>query len=275
MGELLNDQHEFPGGQRVAVSLTFDLDADVGRRWRGLDGRMTKASEARYGVGSGLRRILALLARADITATFYVPGEIAEQHPDAVRAVLDGGHEIGHHGHEHLFNDQVSEEEQRRELERGLAALREVVDDPVSGYRSPGWELTPESFMLLVEHDFLYDSSCMGDDRPYLERVGSLSILELPVHWSLDDYIYYGFDRDSPARVSGPQALLDTWLGEFESALDERRHVTYTMHPELSGRGYRARALEALIDEMRARADVWFAPHRKVAEFVLGGRLSE
>jgi peptidoglycan/xylan/chitin deacetylase (PgdA/CDA1 family) len=253
-----------PDGAEVGVALTFDFDADVGLRHLGLEGRMTSASELRFGAARGLQRLLELLAAKSVRGTFYVPGEIAERYPAAVREIDQAGHAIGHHGHVHLFNDRASEREQRDELERGIAALEDVVGRPV-GYRSPGWELTPYSLDLLLDAGFQWDSSLMGDDRPYVAEVERGSILELPVHWSLDDWVYYGFQRDRLGHMSDPDAMMRVWFAEFESAVSDRRLVTYTMHPECSGRGYRALALERFIDRLRDRAKVWFASHAEAA----------
>ncbi len=106
----------------------------------------------------------------------------------------------------------------------------------------------------------------MGDDRPYLHD----GLLELPVHWSLDDWPHLHWRPGRGDAFTAPEAFLATWLAEFESALAERRHVTYTMHPEVIGRGYRAVLLERLIGAMRERAKVWFAAHGDVARWVVG-----
>lgn len=258
----------WPHDHDVCVALTFDVDADVGLGWRGIDNKLTSLSEARYGTRRGLPRILELLRRRSLRATFYVPGDIAELHPDLVRAIRDDGHEIGHHGHVHLWTDKATPDEQRSEIERGLEALSRCAEVTPVGFRSPGWELTPTTLAILREHRFRWDSSCMGDDRPYLERHGELEILELPVHWSLDDWVYFAFTRDNGGVMSGPDALLRTWLLEFESALSERRMVTYTMHPEAMGRGYRMQLLDRFLDEITDRGSVWFATHREVAELM-------
>jgi hypothetical protein len=60
------------------------------------------------------------------------------------------------------------------------------------------------------------------------------------------------------------------WLAEFEVAAAERRHITYTMHPEVAGRGLRAVMLNDLMVEMRERANVWFASHREVHALLQG-----
>ncbi|MEN3284501.1 MAG: peptidoglycan-N-acetylglucosamine deacetylase [Solirubrobacteraceae bacterium] len=266
---------EWPGGHQVCVALTFDFDADVGVGWRQLDRRLTSLSEARFGARRGIPRILDVLARRGLRATFYVPGEIAELHPDLVRAIRDGGHEIGHHGYVHLWTDKASPAEQRTEIERGIEALVDCVGAAPTGFRSPAWELTPETLQIVTELGFRWDSSCMGDDRPYFESHRGASILELPVHWSLDDWVYFAFARDAGGVMAAPDALHNAWLLEFESALAERRMVTYTMHPEAMGRGYRMLILERLLDAMQQRGDVWFATHREVADLVLQGRAAE
>jgi peptidoglycan-N-acetylglucosamine deacetylase len=259
----------WPGGADVAVSLTFDVDAESG--WLPEAARqLSTLSEGRYGVVRGLPRILAILERADVKGTFYVPGDTAERHRDALRAVADAGHEIGHHGHLHLQSDQIDAAAQREEIERGLEALDANLGVTPAGYRSPSWELTPETFALLVEHGFAYDSSCMGDDRPYVEAYEDLRILELPVHWSLDDWPHLHWRPGRGDAFTAPEDFLATWLAEFDSALEERRHITFTMHPEVIGRGHRAALLDRLIAEMRERGVVWFAPHADVQRWVTG-----
>jgi peptidoglycan-N-acetylglucosamine deacetylase len=214
--------------------------------------------------GSGLW----LARRYDIRATFFIPGHTAQRYPDTVRAILDAGHEVGHHGHLHLRSDRIDAAEQRLEIERGLAALASVGAPAPVGYRSAAWELTPETFDLLLEHGFGYDSSCMGDDRPYWECWGGRRILELPVHWSLDDWPRFGWSIDRGGNVADPAETYASWLAEYELARAERRHVTYTMHPEVIGRGQRVGQLDRLVAEMAGRGGVWFAPLAEVAAHV-------
>lgn len=161
----------WPDGAEVAVTLSFDVDAEAG--WLG-EGeayarRLTSLSEGRFGVTRGLPRILRLLHDEQIPATFYVPGDTARRHARALSGLRSEGHEVGHHGFLHLRSDAINEQEQRRELVQGIEALQECLGVEAKGYRSPAWELTPQTMGMLVEMGFAFDSSCMGDDRPYYE----------------------------------------------------------------------------------------------------------
>lgn len=263
-------QAAWPGGARAAVSLTFDVDAEAGWLGEGKEyaRRLTTRSEGRYGVVRGVPRILAILARYEVPATFFVPGDTAERYPHLVQELLESGHEVAHHGYLHLRSDHLNLQQQVDEIDRGLDALSKAGAPKPTGYRSPSWELTPETFDLLVDRDFAYDSSCMGDDRPYFERWNSRSILELPVHWSLDDWPRFGWNVDGGGNVADPEELKRCFIAEADSARHEGRHTTFTMHPEVIGRAYRLAALEQFIEHLTSVGDVWCARLDAVAERV-------
>jgi peptidoglycan/xylan/chitin deacetylase (PgdA/CDA1 family) len=264
------DLPAWPGAARVAVSLTFDFDADTPSLGDGAmqAGRLSTLSAGRFGAVRGVSRILDLLHQQGIKATWYVPGLTAEHYPGAVREIADAGHEIGHHGYLHLNPARLTAVEQRDELERGLDALATVVGVKPTGYRAPAWELTPVTLGMLVDHGFWSDSSCMGDDRPYCEEGAGTRLLELPVDWSLDDWPYWGFRGDGGGNLVSPSVVLDCWTAEYNSALADKRSITYTMHPEVIGRGHRLNVLVDLIDYIKASGGAWFARHRDVAALV-------
>jgi peptidoglycan/xylan/chitin deacetylase (PgdA/CDA1 family) len=241
--------------RRTTVCLTFDVDAEAGLATPS-EQLLTTLSERRFGVTRGLPRILDLLRELELPATFYVPGQTVERHREAIAAIVEQGHEVGHHGHRHLREHELDDAGRRAEIEDGLAALRTIGVTP-DGYRSPAWELTPGTLGLLREHGFRYDSSCMGDDRPYWEG----PILELPVHWSLDDWPYFGI---GPDRAGDVALWRRTWTAELEQAAGEGRVVTLTMHPEIVGRGHRIAALAQLLRWARERG-LRFASHAEVA----------
>jgi peptidoglycan-N-acetylglucosamine deacetylase len=247
----------------AAVSITVDVDGEAGLPGGGRAHarRLSSRSERRYGLHRGLPRILDVLAEFGVRASFYVPGVVAERHPDEVRGVVDSGHELGHHGHRHLAPARLSAAEQLDELRAGRAALEQVAGPVVRGYRAPEWELAPATLAALAGEGFSHDSSLMDDDRPYRLRSGGGEIAELPVHWSLDDAPHF-------AHATDPRALLDVWLRELRCAADERRAITYTLHPEILGRPHRLDLLRRLLDAAR-QAGLPVLPHRAVARSVV------
>ena len=256
----------WPGAAEVAVALTFDVDGEAPWLGEGAEyrRRMTMLSQGRFGPQRGLYRVLDVLAGHGIRATFYVPGHTADQHPAAVQAILAGGHEVAHHGYLHLASESLDGDGQRAELEQGLTALDRHGVRPL-GYRSPGWELMPETLAMLGEYGFGYDSSLMADDRPYWEVSSPVPLLELPGHWSLCDWPYFGWTPYHGGLLADPAAVERIWLDEYESARADGRAVTFTMHPEAIGRGYLARMLDRLITAMSASGRPWFATHAEIA----------
>jgi peptidoglycan/xylan/chitin deacetylase (PgdA/CDA1 family) len=219
----------------VTVSVTVDVDGVAGLATRpGGPFGLTTRSEHEY-VWRGLERVVGVLDAYGARATFYVPGVTLLENPSAFAELVAAGHELGHHGHAHLPTASCDERDERDELLRGLDALATIGFRP-RGYRSPGWELTPVTLSLLPALGFEWDSSLMADERPY--RLGAL--VELPVHWRLDDVPYWTAMRD-------PRDVLAIWTAEFDQA---DGHITYTIHPELTGRGHRLTLLEGLLDHV-------------------------
>jgi peptidoglycan/xylan/chitin deacetylase (PgdA/CDA1 family) len=264
----------WPNGATAAVSLTFDVDAEsswIDRYPDDSNRRLTLLSEARFGIVRGLPRIVDLLEDAGIKATFFVPGHTADRFPEAIQLVAEAGHEVAHHGYLHRQNHMLSVAEAEEEIERGTASLTNCIGYQPVGYRSPYWQLTPETLELLVAREFRYDSSLMEDDRPYREIAAEGSIIELPVHWSLDDAPYFYFGEHG-GNVAGPERVRAVWMGQVQEASRDGGHVVLTMHPEIIGRGYTVALLRTLLADLRAFGSLWFSPMRRVAEHVMTSR---
>lgn len=242
---------------KAQVTLTFDFDAES--LWMSLGQTSPQPmSRGRYGAKVGIDRILALLAREDIPATFFVPGETARRHPDKLRAIVDAGHEIGHHGDVHETPAMLSEDEERASMTRGLDALFQVTGKRPAGYRSPSWDFSHNTLNLLKEFEFSWDSSLMADDFRLYEledaESGKSGIIELPVSYELDDAPYYLF-AFAPIYLAGmgdPDKVLRIWESEFQGAADMSGLFNLTMHPQITGRYSRLQVLERLIQTIKA-----------------------
>ena len=265
----------WPNGHRAALSLTFDVDAEsailavdpVYAR------RLSTMSHQRYGPRVGVPRILRMLERTGVRATFFVPGLTADLHPEMVEAVLAAGHELGHHGYSHVPYHRMSDDEQRRDIERAFASLERASGGVrPDGFRAPWWELTNSTPGILSEFGFAWDSSLMDDDRPYLLDTGTSVLAELPVHWMLDDWEQYAYlpEPNIGAVIESPAKVLDLWGSELEAIAGEGGLMVHTSHPFLSGRPSRVATLERIIERARVLGGIWIAPAGEIAAHVKG-----
>ena len=252
----------------IQAILSFDVDAETpilveGRRYADNAGVM---SHQAYGPLVGVPRILDLLADYSLPATFFVPGLTAERYPQAIEGILDAGHEIGHHSYAHFSPFDQDEAAERADFERALMALDRFGVRP-EGFRCPSWEPTWRTPSLVAEYGLVYDSSLMDDDRPYLLETPAGDLVELPVHWSLDDWEQYAYLPRPPFKsaIEAPRKVLDLWTSELDAM---RRHgclFVLTCHPFLSGRPHRVEVLRALIEHALDTVDVEFVEAREAA----------
>jgi peptidoglycan/xylan/chitin deacetylase (PgdA/CDA1 family) len=267
----------WPPGVTAAAAVTFDVDAEsaILAALPSAAGRLSVMTHQAYGPRTAVPRLLRLLRERDIRSTFFVPGYTAERWPDTVRAIVDGGHEVGHHGylHEPLGEDEATEE---RNIVRGLEALDRVAGLRPVGYRAPNWETSYRTLGLLARHGFRYDSSLMDADRPYrlATRPGPDAplLVEVPIHWGLDDWEQYGFVPGLPRSgpIESPAKVTEMWRLELAANVAEGGCFVLTLHPFLSGRPSRAAALAGLLDQLVAlrEAGVWVATLEAIAGHV-------
>lgn len=262
----------WPGGARVAVLLSFDVDDGTVH----LEGRPPSPrdlSRGAYGPRRGLERILDLLSEREIPASFFIPAVTLMLNPEVADSIRAAGpdHEIGVHGWIHEQNTALSRRRERQLTRRAFDYLEEAGGRRPVGYRAPSWDFSSNTLGILRELDVLYDSSLMADDRPY-ELVGPegerTGIVELPVSWILDDWPHMNPMSD---RYAPPRQVLRVWQDEFDLAYREGTIFLLTMHPQVIGRRSRFVLLRDLLSYIESRTgegDVWYATHRQAAEYV-------
>ena len=259
----------WPGDARAALAITFDVDAEsaILAVDPAYASRLSTMGHQAYGPKVGVPRILRMLERTGVRGSFFVPGLTVDRYPGTVEAILAGGHEICHHGYSHVPYHQLTEDGQRRDVERALESLERVAGLRPDGFRAPWWELTDSTPALLAEFGFTWDSSMMDDDRPYLMDTGRGILAELPVHWMLDDWEQYAFlpDPHIGAVIESPAKVLDLWTSELDALSAEGGLTVLTSHPFLSGRASRVATLERVIEHARAAGGIWIAPLGEIA----------
>ena len=256
-------------GARCAVALSFDSDHETNELRDGGKsiGRM---AWGQYGNRVGVPRILALLGRHDVTATFYVPAVVALLHPDEQRRVITEGHEIGIHGWIHELNSVLAEEAERDLMMRAADTLETITGVRPVGLRTPSWDFSPNTLKIEKEMGLLYDSSLMADEDCYELMLNGepTGIVEFPVEWVRDDAVYFMMHRFQSLRpYTPPTDVFDIFRREFDAAYEEGGIFQLTMHPHIIGYRSRIWILEELIRHAKAKGDVWFATHADVVRY--------
>jgi peptidoglycan/xylan/chitin deacetylase (PgdA/CDA1 family) len=159
--------------------------------------------------------------------------------------------------------------EERADFERALDVFA-AQGIEIRGHRAALWGASWQTPSLIAEHGLDYDSSLMGDDRPYRISTDTAPIVELPVHWSLDDWEQYAYlpEPDIGAVIESPVKVAEMWRAELDGMRRYRCLFNLCVHPFLSGRPGRIMALRGLIEYALQCGDVRFARCSEVSDAV-------
>lgn len=262
---------KWPDGKRSAASVTFDIDADSlirTARPEDADLRLQPISMGRYGPTVAVPRILATYRRLGLTQTFFMPAWVMQAYPATVEAILKDGHEIGHHSWMHEDPMDHSDAVEAELFERALEVHISMTGRKPRGYRAPVYSITPAMVSRLIEHEFLYDSSMMADDLPYLVETARGTLIEIPPHWGNDDWPPFAHfaEIDYLMPVRAPSEGVRAFAEEFEAMHEAGGFWMPVLHPFLTGRLARWREMEKLIECALDSGDVWFATMEEIAE---------
>lgn len=257
----------WPGGAAVAVAISFDYQ--MGTIYDPENAGTSVNTNSQYDGRVGLRRVLELLDKHNIPASFYVTAVTAKFYPETLKQITASGrHEIGVHGWIHERPRDMPAAEERRLLARSIEELQAVTGKKPVGYRSPAWEFSEATLPLLLESGFLYDSGMMADDDPYEILIDGrpTGLIEIPVEWIRDDAPH--FQRNS---ALSPDDVYQIWRAEFDKAYEERGLFQLTTHPRIIGHRSRISMLDRLVTYIKGHKAVWFATHEQVARHVKQG----
>lgn len=264
----------WPGGRRSAAVLAFDVDGPTGAAL--IDGTLWAAprrfAEGGYDLHRAVPRVLRILARYDVRATFFTPGWVVETWPNVIAAVADAGHEVAHHGYRHERFADLDVPAAREVIERSQDVFDRVLGRRAVGYRTPTGDWSPQTPALLDELGFGYSSSLRDDHAPYRHRIAGATadLVEIPARVDLDDYAAFAYSRDPdfPSggdRIAPYRAVLDNWVREADGHHEIGGCFVTTLHPKVSATPGRARVVEALVAHLAGRDDLWLATAEQVA----------
>jgi peptidoglycan/xylan/chitin deacetylase (PgdA/CDA1 family) len=199
--------------------------------------------------------------------TFFLPAWCMERYPAAVEAILQDGHEIGHHGYLHERPNELPPDQELYWLQRGTDVIVRMTGQRPRGMRCGSFKFSRHTIDFLVREGFDYDASLFGDDVPYLMQTDAGSVVELPTHYGMDDWPHYMASRDFGYMMSmkSPKATLALFKEEFDAVWEFGGLWIAVWHPFLSGRLARARATQQLIEYMHEKGHVWFATLEEIS----------
>lgn len=269
---------KLPEGKQCAAFITVNLSAEF--FWLSLDKKAAEMpktlSLGQYGMTHGLPRLLGLLDELGIKATFFVPGKTAETYPEAIKELLERGHEIACHGYEYENLSLFDYGEQRRRIGKAVEAIEKACGKKPAGFRAPIGDLMLETLNIAREFGMRYSSDLFDDDRPYFMKVNEAGdkILQIPMQWANFDLPYFAFNY-RPAfpygqgRVANYSSVLSNWKDEFTGHYNHGLCYTLQLDPQSTGSPGRFAMLREFLEYVCGHEGVWFVTGSELADYCM------
>lgn len=270
---------QWPDGKRIAVLVCFDYQSEVGT-WVFPDGTPNYAqiTEASYGGRVGIWRLLDILDRQGVPATFNICGMTAERYPESARAIVEKGHEIGGHTYDHTPPWKLTEKNEIENIRKTIEAVKGVTGERIVGWRCPWVAPSKNTLRILCEEGFVWDSDFLNYDLPYMLEIGDKELVEIPYTFTTDDmpFLVGSGNQEAggfPAARNAPSHLFEVWKDEFdmlyaESAANPKMFI-FMNHPLCMGRAHRAKYFDLFLSYIKGHEGVWFARCIDVANWWL------
>ncbi|MDC7125922.1 MAG: polysaccharide deacetylase [Spirochaetales bacterium] len=256
----------------INVVLSFDIDAETLWTSRDKENKIgpVMLSQGAYGPKEGIPRILDLLNKRELSATFFITGWVIEHYRSRCEDIVSAGHEVGHHNYNHEWPWRVNADVEKEAFDREMVILKDLLGRTPSGYRAPGWEFSDVTMDLLLNSEIKYSSNFMDSDVPYrhIYKGNKTNLVELPVSWMLDDAAFFMHGLTYGPPQFNPETVLSMWKAEFDALYKEERDTCFilTMHPQIMGRPARMAMLDKLVEYIRKKEGVRFITAEALAE---------
>ncbi|MDA4136020.1 MAG: polysaccharide deacetylase family protein [Thaumarchaeota archaeon] len=258
------DEIIWPDGIRCAAVFTFDNDDESGIIDAYGAEKMFYLSQGYYDMNAGTQRVLRILARQQIKATFCMVGKTAEKRPDVVKLIQSEGHELAVHGWDHRPYYNMKVEDEKEDIRKTIEIVQKITGRRPVGHRTPDWNPSRDTVRLLHElGGFIWRGDSLDNDLPYIHGFSDGSIVELPSAVTLDDFDNY------VERGYSPQEVYELWRDEFDVLYEEGKFYCLTMHPLVTGRPAASKSLEKIITHVKSHEGVWVATAEEVARWWL------
>jgi peptidoglycan/xylan/chitin deacetylase (PgdA/CDA1 family) len=262
----LGEKLQWPKPYRCAVNLVFNYQGAEGLE-PDSKGRIDAEEYARreYGPRVGVWRVLRVLEKYDLKATFVICGALAERYPDSVKAIQAAGHDIAGHGYHHEKAWKLTPAEELDTIRKTVDVLTGLTGNPINGWRCCFQShMTPD---LGIDQGFIWNSNSFSHDLPYLLKDGNRIIVEVPRQPFGDMFIFQG------GKTADPDDALSIWKKSFDTFYSESKffhtYCQFSLHPFLIGRPGRIEVFDELMEYVKRHEGVWFATTEQIARRVL------
>jgi peptidoglycan-N-acetylglucosamine deacetylase len=262
----LGEKLQWPKPYRCAVNLVFNYQGAEGLE-PDSKGRIDAEEYARreYGPRVGVWRVLRVLEKYDLKATFVICGALAERYPDSVKAIQAAGHDIAGHGYHHEKAWKLTPAEELDTIRKTVDVLSGLTGNPINGWRCCFQShMTPD---LGMDQGFIWNSNSFSHDLPYLLKDGNRIIVEVPRQPFGDMFIFQG------GKTADPDDALSIWKKSFDTFYSESKffhtYCQFSLHPFLIGRPGRIEVFDELMAYVKRHEGVWFATTEQIARRVL------
>lgn len=212
-----------------------------------------------YGNRVGAWRFLDAFKAAGVRVSFATNAAVAERYPELIAAILADGHEIVAHSTDMngTIDSSLPEADERVLIASALARL-----EAASGVKPTGWLSIARSqswrtLDLLKEHGLTWCADWVNDELPYRFTNG---LIDLPLNHELSDRQIIAVQQQSADSWAQSMADAFDWLAREAAESGGGRMLPIHLTPYIMGLPYRIGAVEALLAQLTARSEAWFAP---------------
>lgn len=277
----------WPGGARVALLLTFnletwDLTKDTDRAYYAggpsilpdiLPGRVPdfpNYSWREYGQRVGIWRLIELFDALGAKASCTTNAVTFERRRAMTDAVLKRGWELFTHNWEQgeLLTDFADDPAKEREVVlRTLDAFEAYTGRKSKGWLSSSLRGTLQTADILAEYGATFYCDIMNDDQPYLLRTPRGPIVSIPYSNEINDFTLV--TRRNYTTDEYAAALIEELDVLYAEGATTARIMNVGLHPHVSGRAHRIRALRLFIEHAKSLPGVWWATREEIADWYL------
>ena len=221
-----------------------------------------------YGARTGFWRLIGILKRHKVLATYFACALALERNIEAARAIMEAGHEVCSHGYRWQEPFRMTKEEEWLSIKNAVESFQHTIGErPVGWFSRYGASIETRK-LLVKEGGFIYDSDSMADDIPYYVDVNEHPFLVLPYTNDVND-IKFWVGGSFVNADDFFTYMKDTFDVLYEEGAEYPKMMTIGLHNRIAGRPGRAKALDEFLAYAKGYKNVWFARRVEIAQWWL------